>query len=238
MDPLQRKGVTAKMPAGAVGVAAATVVARRAPQFPLTLMRVLGTAVIVWGTGAYLVWYGLISAKEAWDEYKESEREGPYKNGKPDVRERMFDACRSGDTTAVEKELASGGRLTDCEPGGYTPLLVAVVNGQRELVQHLLQLGADVEARNEGVGRTALHIAAQSGDENLLRILLAAGSAVSSQDRWNGYTALHIATLGGYKGCARLLISQGADISAKTYNGRTAFQEITLAPPARPEKRH
>ena len=61
-----------------------------------------------------------------------------------------------------------------CNCRGYTPLLVAVVNGQRGLVSHLLQLGADIEARNEGVGRTALHIAAQSGDEELLRILLAA----------------------------------------------------------------
>ena len=166
-------------------MSAATAVVQRRLSLaqPLTLLRLLGSIALVWGTGGLLFWHGLLSARDAWDEYK-SRRDGDGEKRQPPdtVRQRMFDACRSGDVAALDAQLEQGGRLTDCEAGGYTPLLVATVSCQPRVVQHLLQLGANIEARNEGVGRTALHIAAQEGNEETLRVLLAAGAAVSSQD--------------------------------------------------------
>ena len=178
----------------------AAIVGRRSlASIAAALGRVVGTVVIVWGGTGFLFWYALCAVRE----YLEERKPPPHAPPPPTARQRLFDACRQGDAAAADAALADGAALHHCEAGGYTPLLLAVVHGQAELADHLLQLGADVAARNEGVGRTALHIAAAAGHERLTQTLLGAGAAVSVQDRWHGYTPLHLATAHGHKACVK-----------------------------------
>ncbi len=59
-----------------------------------------------------------------------------------------------------------------------TPLHVAVVNQSLELVEFLLEHGADANARN-AAGRTPLHHAVQRRDLELIRVLLVAGAELN-----------------------------------------------------------
>lgn len=70
---------------------------------------------------------------------------------------------------------------------GRTPLMEAAWNGQEEMVQFLLNLGADINAV-DGHGMTALIRAARCGHDKVFKILLSRGADATIKDR-KGWTA-------------------------------------------------
>lgn len=90
-----------------------------------------------------------------------------------------------------------------------TPLHYASYLGFENVVQRLLEKGADVNAKNEKEG-TALHLAAEKGHEAIARLLLEAGAEVDSEYSW-GATPLYNAVLYGHSIIVRLLLAKGAN---------------------------
>lgn len=72
---------------------------------------------------------------------------------------------------------------------GYTPLIYAAREGHADVVELLLQLGADANAATKSGGACALHRAAYMGHLQVVSLLLAAGAEPMQQDA-DGQTAL------------------------------------------------
>jgi ankyrin repeat protein len=135
--------------------------------------------------------------------------------------------------SAVENNPRLLGRTVERQgQGGWTPLHVAVVEGQAEIVRILVAAGADIGARTER-GRTPLHVALRFAPE-VAPVLLELGAVVDApsaaylddvdtltrhldggarpDDRASGADLLSWAAFGGAASTMRLLLGRGADV--------------------------
>ena len=150
--------------------------------------------------------------------------------------QRLNRLIAEGDVDGVRAAVEAAPRLigsTDerAGQGGWTPLHVAVAEGQAEIVRLLVEAGADLTARTE-FNRTPLHVALQFRPElvSLLRELGAQVDAPSAAylgdvdeltrhlddgtepgDRTSGVDLLSWAAFGGAAPAAELLLARGAD---------------------------
>ncbi|MCJ1229636.1 hypothetical protein MMC12_006305 [Toensbergia leucococca] len=106
---------------------------------------------------------------------------------------------------------------------GYENLHWAADNGYEQVVQVLLDMGADIEIRNQE-GKTLLIKAAESGNEGIARCLLENKVDVNARTGAQS-TALIQAVEYGHTAIVRLLLENGADLEARKGNGETALLE-------------
>jgi hypothetical protein len=111
------------------------------------------------------------------------------------------------------------------QPSGYfgnTPLHSAVFNGDLEMVQVLLEFGADANSKNE-IGETPLGYASRHNylkDPRVVRLMIA-HDADPNAPGLLGCTPLHFAADHGRIEIVRLLIELGANVEVKDDKGRT-----------------
>jgi len=148
----------------------------------------------------------------------------------------LVEAIKLGDTDLVRSMITAEPALlaaTDDDAFGATALIHAVGTESREMVDLLLDLGADIDQRSDwwagsfgvldsasddlfqrlldrGATLTA-HAAARTGRVDDLRAMLDADPSLASARGGDGQTPLHFA---GTVGVADLLLSRGADIEA------------------------
>ena len=107
---------------------------------------------------------------------------------------------------------------------GWTLLMAAACNGHRDVVNLLMEKGAQVNAKTNDCF-TPLMAAAKYGHKEIAELFLDHGAdihaAKTGQDA--GENALMFAAWQGHKDVAELLIQRGADVNAKTPNGYTAM---------------
>lgn len=128
---------------------------------------------------------------------------------------------------------------------GYTPLMVGVTEANENMVNKLLENGADVNrhgfvepvlsrqtrmnlsgsflsVRNQAdnSGKTALMIAISEKEENIVHKLLENNANVNQVDN-SGKTGLIIAVSDGDENMVNILLDNGAKINQADYNGRT-----------------
>ena len=96
-----------------------------------------------------------------------------------------------------------------------TALMLAAEQGHLDVVQALLDAGADLNA-GKGEWGTALMKAAQNGHLGVVRALIAAKADVNAADQ-QGTTALMAATRIGYKQIVQALVEGNADPSIKAH---------------------
>ena len=96
----------------------------------------------------------------------------------------------------------------------------AAADGHIEIVQFLLESGADVHPEKAPEGVLTIHFAAMGGNEKIVKLLIASKSDVNLADDY-GITVLHFATLWGNKKVVELLIAKGADINVPDDDGLT-----------------
>ena len=140
------------------------------------------------------------------------------KGGDPNSRAGAgFNETRFG--TLVSERLEQSRKLS----GGYTALIVAMQQGNREAARLLLERGADAKAVTGG-GVTALHEAAKRGDAEIVRTLLDQGAPVNRKD-FEGNTPLLVAAASdAWNGeVVRALLAKGADVKVNGAGGRTAL---------------
>ncbi|KAJ8005262.1 hypothetical protein DPEC_G00144810 [Dallia pectoralis] len=96
-----------------------------------------------------------------------------------------------------------------------TPLHLAVITHQPQLVETLLRAGADPGALDRN-GQTAVHLCCEHGQQACLFVVLRHNfiSPCLEVRNYEGLTPLHLAVQGGHKKLARMLLEAGADINA------------------------
>ena len=137
---------------------------------------------------------------------------------------RLHRECMNNDIKAVKKRLAKGVDVNVKCPYGEYPLHYAVT---KEMVQLLVEGGADVNSQRNGDKWTALHLASHMGSNETVEFLIANGADVNAM-RSGGGTPLSYAASWGHEEIVELLIAKGADVNAKDDDGRTPL-DIVLA---------
>lgn len=102
----------------------------------------------------------------------------------------------------------------------YSPLSIAVRNGQTKAVEVLIELGANVNESTHYT-LTPLGLAAELGHNDIVAALLKAGAKVN--DAPDGYTALMRACWGGQPKAAEMLITAGANVNMKRHDDQRAL---------------
>ncbi|XP_072316501.1 B-cell lymphoma 3 protein homolog [Eucyclogobius newberryi] len=96
-----------------------------------------------------------------------------------------------------------------------TPLHLAVITQQANMLEALLKAGADPTALDRN-GQTALHLCCEYDQPECLSLLLSLRSAAACLEirNYDGMSSLHLAVLHGHKDLATILLNAGADINA------------------------
>ena len=143
--------------------------------------------------------------------------------------------CSRGGFTDVVKELAAPAvhategveverpslRLEEQCNAGLTALLWACTRAQPAAVAALLQLGADVEARDPA-GRTCLILASELGLADVVEALLQGGASLAALSA-DGTSAVIAASREGRAEAMLVLVRHGAAVSAVDASGRSAL---------------
>ncbi|XP_035527522.1 B-cell lymphoma 3 protein homolog [Morone saxatilis] len=96
-----------------------------------------------------------------------------------------------------------------------TPLHLAVITQQTNMVEVLLKEGADPAALDRN-GQTAIHLCCEYNQRDCLSVVLSHSSSSTCLEirNYEGWSPLHLAVLRGHKDLARMLLDAGADINA------------------------
>lgn len=110
---------------------------------------------------------------------------------------------------------------------GQTQLIVASHNGHTDVVEFLIEQGAEIASKTEFNRSTALLFAAQNGHFDIVKLLIDNDNNknvnINYQEDLKGSFALLVATQNGHFQVVEWLIKQGADINLMTHNGVTAL---------------
>jgi ankyrin repeat protein len=132
-------------------------------------------------------------------------------------------ACILGQTARVS-ELIETDRisidLVDADFSDERPLQLAAAYGHAEIVQMLIDCGAEMDVKND----SALASAAGFGQLEAMKLLLQKGANIEGRN-WRGSTPLISAAAGGHPEAVKLLIECGAQILSRDSYRNTALHE-------------
>jgi ankyrin repeat protein len=127
-------------------------------------------------------------------------------------------AARHGQERSAAESIAQGGELESKEfRYGESPLCQAAVNGHKDVVNVLLEAGAELEVK-DSLGQTPLYLAAKKGHEAVISVLLEAGAEFDVANNF-GWTALGWAVEGGHETVVKLLLYSGVNLESSIYYG-------------------
>jgi len=130
----------------------------------------------------------------------------------PDPKREIIKAAKHGNVELAMTLLLSDRGLLDArDTDGSTPLHCAVWKGHLQMVEALVDAGADVNAQNENDhwGTTPLHAAAHANQAGIAQLLIGRGANVNAKDR-EGRTPLFHTTFHKAKAVAKILEKHGA----------------------------
>lgn len=146
----------------------------------------------------------------------------------PDYEIPLFNAVSCSDQHLVQTLLDEGADANGRTPRRNTVFQTAVKKGNIDLIELLLNAGADMEAYSPtDAPRTALQYAAQRGNTVVVRFLLERGANCNAPAAdLMGATALQAAAIGGNLQITLMLLKAGANINAPAarIHGRSALE--------------
>ncbi len=118
--------------------------------------------------------------------------------------------------------------LVGCEEASEVDLTLheAISKGHDEMVELLIEQGADVNGKDVG-GGTPLGWAAKFGHKEIAALLIANGAGVNAKNSF-GWTPLHEAAGVDHKNICVLLIEKSADVNARADGGWTPLQDSAM----------
>jgi len=136
---------------------------------------------------------------------------------------RLADAAQQDDKAAVRDLLNQKADVNKAQGDGMTALHWAASNDDLELIQMLLDAGANVKAETRLGAVTPLFMACKNGAAPIIEALLKAGASATAPDA-HGTTPLMIAAAAGGAEAVKVLLEHGADVNAKeTSHEQTAL---------------
>ncbi len=142
-------------------------------------------------------------------------------------QEPIFDYSREGNTAAIEALYKENSKIINkVNSKGFSPLILAVYNHNKETVRFLLEHKANTEIQDDS-GNTALMGACFKGYLDMAKLLIAHKTEVNRKN-YNNATALIYAATFGHIDIVKELLQNGADISLKDNRGNTAFDHAKM----------
>jgi rhodanese-related sulfurtransferase len=111
---------------------------------------------------------------------------------------------------------------------GMSPLMLAALKGEREIVEELIALGAEPNHVNDD-DHHALWFACVHGDPELVTRLIAHGANVDNQNVNGATCAIYSASTGKLEVLKRL-VAAGADLGKETSGGYNALESASTLP--------
>ncbi len=149
-----------------------------------------------------------------------------------DVQKDLYDSINSGNLEGVKKDLAQGADPNYSGPnyayGEY--LMLAAFAGQMEMIQLLLDHGADIQATNSA-GENMLYASCiNPGNKKVIQFFLDKGLDKEVRNIYEGYTPMLVACSTTYINwpAARQLIEAGCNLHAVDKKGRNALMLAVL----------
>ncbi len=143
----------------------------------------------------------------------------------------------TADNAEVAKVLIKSGADVNARNyySGFTPLYVALRNGEINIAELLIKNGADVNA-TEDHGITPLHVAISRDMRGMIELLLANGANMNMNSGVDGDTPFHYAISKGQKDIIEILINNGADVEIRDayeqtpiyYSGNVEITQLLL----------
>lgn len=104
---------------------------------------------------------------------------------------------------------------------GFTPLILAVINSNLNVIETLIECGAEVNTTEKN-GFTPLILAAGS-DFEAVKILIQSGADVNFRDNIGATALMYSSAYTKNSSIIKMLIQSGADVNAKNNYGTTAL---------------
>ena len=134
----------------------------------------------------------------------------------------LHEAIKAGDLVSARTMIAEGADFDEVDFVSGSPLHIASVKGEFDIVELLLEAGADVNSEEFGKSDTPLHWASLGGFTRIIERLTLAGADIDALNEYQN-TPLHIAVESSHADAAQKLIELGADTSARNQKGNSAM---------------
>jgi uncharacterized protein len=133
-------------------------------------------------------------------------------------------AAINGDIKAVREHLDGDANLARAfDRNGWTPLHLAAHYGHLDVVELLLERGADIHAKSSNtVEQMPIFLALGGRQYEMVEFLLEHGADVDSRQK-KDWSLLHQAAIHGDLRMARILLSHGAQVNSQRMDGMTPF---------------
>lgn len=135
----------------------------------------------------------------------------------------LLQAIESDNVQKVHEILAIGVDVNCMNEDGEFPLKTACWLGNREIVELLIENGADVNLADESEFDTSLMMASRHGHAEIVRLLLKNAVDVNAQDDYDN-TSLTRAAEWGHLEVVRLLLENGANSSLRDEFDKTPLE--------------
>jgi ankyrin repeat protein len=144
-----------------------------------------------------------------------------------DLGNSLISACKGGNLASAQSSVRRGAS-TDFRCGyGGTPAIWCCIEGHSEILEYLLERGANAELALPVNGWTPLHYASINNYPECVTALLRHGVLVDAITT-NGETALYLASWRGHLPVVQLLAKAGADVERAAIDGRTPLSAARL----------
>lgn len=121
----------------------------------------------------------------------------------------IHDAAADGDLPGVKDQLLHDkSQVNKTDASGWTSLHYAAAGNHTHIASHLIENGADINAKTVTDGKTPLHWAAFYGHFPIVELLVTTGAKINEKDD-DGFTALGIAERTELRNVMHLLEEHG-----------------------------
>ena len=138
-------------------------------------------------------------------------------------QEQLVEYAAAGDSEVVDLLLQADVPIEGRNSYGMSALMASSEAGEIDVVELLLERGADPNRSAKGSWETPLMLATIQGRTQVVRLLIEAGANVDNQDERTGVTLLMNAAVEGHSEIAADLLAAGVDVMVADQIGWTAL---------------
>lgn len=135
--------------------------------------------------------------------------------------DRLIDATISNDYDLAKATLIKGHKPDPVDTYRRTPLIIAAMAGNSDLIELLVEFKANLNSRDDA-GAGGFHYAAARGHVDVVEMLVELGAQVNIENR-QGMTPLMVAAANGRVEIVQILLDNKVDATRNDFTGRSAL---------------